>query len=90
MSAEDVKYLQFPTKTIKLTLQDIPTESYSQQLAMSKAENIIRENLLNAQRQLLHDLIGLRSGKFYLFGNDGRYILYDYTKSAMLYLTRTS
>ena len=90
VSTNEVKNLQFPTKTIQLTLEDIPLESYKQQLVSSKVNRNIREQLLNAQRQLLIDIIGLHSGKYYLFGNDGIYIMYDYTKNAILYLDRTS
>jgi hypothetical protein len=90
VSMDDVKYLRFPTKTIQLTLVEIPLESYKQHLTISKTNRTIREQLIDAQRQLLNDIIGLRDGKFYLFGNDGTYILYDYTKNAILYLDRTN
>ena len=57
-------------------------------MGVSPEADTIRKELLDEQRKLIADVLNLRNGQFYLFGSDGVYIIYDYKKSAVLYLDR--
>lgn len=88
-NAEKTKYLQFPTTTIKLELEQISSINYKVSSTLTKQDSTIRNNLLIAQREFMDGTLQLRDGHFYLFGNDGNHILYGYDKTAILYLKKT-
>ena len=81
---------KFPTTTIEINLteKNLSSNEYQKFLGVSPEADTIRKELLDEQRKLIADVLNLRNGQFYLFGSDGVYIIYDYKKSAVLYLDR--
>lgn len=76
------KYLQFPTTTIELILNERDILYYISSLKIKEnvgMNNIMIKHLENAK---------FVSGKFYLHGNDGKYILYNERKKTVFHLEK--
>ena len=92
VKATPTEISKFPTTTIEINLKEkkLSDDKYQKFLGVSAEADSIRKELLDEQRKLLAQVLNLRDGQFYLFGSDGVYIMYDYKKSAVLYLDRVN
>jgi hypothetical protein len=82
VTINQTKYLQFPTTTIELILKERDILYYISSLKIKEnagMNNIMIKHLENAK---------FGDGKFYLHGNDGKYILYNERKKTIFHLEK--